>query len=78
MEALKQTHLTDSMLKEADESPEMLSKLAQFASDYTATGQKVPSARKFGYTVFVERMMSLRTFTIRKYGKTGIYRRPRF
>lgn len=31
MEALKQTHLTDSMLKEADESPEMLSKLAQFA-----------------------------------------------
>lgn len=55
MEALKQTHLTDSMLKEADESPEMLSKLAQFASDYTATGQKVPSARKFGYTVFVEK-----------------------
>lgn len=55
MEALKQTHLTDSMLKEADESPEMLSKLARFASDYTATGQKVPSARKFGYTVFVEK-----------------------
>ena len=42
MEALKQTHLTDSMLREKDESPEMLSRLAQYASnsEYTTAGHK--------------------------------------
>lgn len=57
MEALKQTHLTDSILREKDESPEMLSRLAQYASnsEYTTEGNKVPPARKFGYTVLVEK-----------------------
>lgn len=57
MEALRQTHLTDSMMREKDESPEMLARLAQYAanSEYNAEGHKVPTARRFGYTVFVER-----------------------
>jgi uncharacterized surface protein with fasciclin (FAS1) repeats len=57
MEALKQTHLTDSILREKDESPGMLSRLAQYASnsEYTTEGNKVPPARKFGYTVLVEK-----------------------
>lgn len=57
MEALKQTHLTDSLLKEKDDSPEMAARLEQYASnsDYTAAGHKVPAARKYGYTVLVEK-----------------------
>lgn len=57
MEALKRTHLTDSILKEKDESETMQRRLTQYAanSDYTATGHKVPALRKFGYTVLVEK-----------------------
>lgn len=57
MEALEQTRLADSILKEKDESPEMLSRLQQYASnsEYTSNGNKVPSQRLFGYTVFVEK-----------------------
>lgn len=55
MAALKETHLTDSLLKEKDESPEMAQKLAQYAAQYTGTGQKVVTARKYGYTALVEK-----------------------
>ena len=55
MEAMDQTHLSDSILKEEDERPEMASKLAQYASEYSGETQKVPTRRSFGYTVFVEK-----------------------
>lgn len=55
MAALRKTQLTSLMLKEKDESEEMARKLAQYAAKYTGIGEKVPSSRKFGYTVFVER-----------------------
>ena len=57
MEALRQTRLKDSLLKERDNSPEMLARLAQYASnaDYTAEGHRVPASRKFGFTVLVEK-----------------------
>ena len=57
MEALDQTHWADSILGEKDESPEMLSRLSQYAanSEYTSNGNKVPSQRLLGYTVLVEK-----------------------
>jgi len=55
MAALQATNLTDSMLLEKDESEEMADKLAQYAALYNGTGQKVPTSRKYGYTVFVEK-----------------------
>lgn len=54
MEALLRTGLTEAIRPERDESPEMVSRLAQFASQYTGDGQKVPTARRYGFTVFVE------------------------
>ena len=54
MEALQCTGLTDSLLLEQDESTEMADKLAQYTANYTGSGQKVPTARRFGFTVFVE------------------------
>lgn len=55
MEALRRTGLNNSILPERDDSPEMLERLAQYAANYTGDGQKVPSARRFGFTVFVEK-----------------------
>lgn len=57
MEALRQTHLKDSILKERDNSPQMLKRLAQYAAnaDFTAEGHRVPASRKFGFTVLVEK-----------------------
>lgn len=55
MAALRETQLTEMMLREKDESDEMIKKLAQYAAKYTGTGEKVPASRKLGYTVFVEK-----------------------
>lgn len=55
MEALRRTGLTEAILPEKDEDPEMEAKLAQYAANYTGKGQKVPSARRYGFTVFVEK-----------------------
>lgn len=53
--ALEATHLNDSVRKVQDESAEMQARLTQYEARYSSSSQKVPSSRKYGYTIFVEK-----------------------